>query len=82
MKIGLCLLTAAVAVCAGVALAQMAPMAPLRKSLIENGNFEAPTDKTPPPGWVLWGRQKDKIPENFTLDPDRPRPSRSGRETS
>ncbi len=72
MKIGLCFLTAVVAVCAGVALAQMAPMAPLRKSLIENGNFEAPTDKTPPPGWVLWGRQKDKIPENFTLDPDRP----------
>jgi len=68
------ILACALTICAtaSIAAAQASPVAPMAKSLITNGDFEAPTDKSPPPGWEIWGRQEDKLPERFVLDPDNP----------
>jgi len=55
-----------------VAIGQMAPVAPARKSLIENSGFETVSETSPPPGWVMWGAQEDKAPERFAADPENP----------
>jgi hypothetical protein len=35
---------------------------------IVNGDFELAGPTNPPPGWAMWGAQKDKIPEHFARD--------------
>lgn len=47
-----------------------------QENLIVNGDFEADATRNPPPGWVMWGAQQFKIPENYRRDETI---SRSGR---
>lgn len=44
---------------------------------IVNGDLEQPAASNPPPGWAMWGAQKFKTPDNFTLDRDRPHGGKS-----
>jgi len=54
--------------CSAVVRGQEA--APPRKSLIHNGNFEVVSDEWPPPGWVVWGQNRD--PNNVAIDTTNP----------
>jgi len=38
------------------------------QNLVYNGDFEETSEAKPPPGWVMWGAQVYKIPENYTRD--------------
>ncbi|MCS7237782.1 MAG: hypothetical protein NZ899_05860 [Thermoguttaceae bacterium] len=43
---------------------------------IFNGDFETAGKGNPPPGWAMWGPNKDKVPEHFAQDT---REARSGK---
>ncbi|MGQ9731850.1 MAG: hypothetical protein ACUVX8_11340 [Candidatus Zipacnadales bacterium] len=60
---GVLALTAALVTCGVAGAAQ---------NLVYNGDFEEKSAVNPPPGWVMWGAQVYKVPENFTRDTNRP----------
>jgi len=41
-------------------------------NLAYNGDFELPSEQSPPPGWTMWGAGKYKDPANYTLDGNNP----------
>jgi hypothetical protein len=38
------------------------------QNLIHNGDFEAASPQSPPPGWTMWGAEQWKIPQNYRQD--------------
>lgn len=42
------------------------------ENLVFNGDLEAPSPASPPPGWVMWGANIYKNPENYTRDTTNP----------
>jgi hypothetical protein len=51
----------------GTALLVLAAAA-TAQNLAYNGDFEEVSEAKPPPGWVMWGVEAYKIPENYTRD--------------
>jgi len=41
-------------------------------NLIRNGDFETESTVSPPPGWVMWGAEQYKKPQNYTRDTNNP----------
>lgn len=41
-------------------------------NLIRNGDFEQPAGPGVPPGWTMWGADRDKVVANFQRDQERP----------
>jgi len=39
---------------------------------VVNGDFERTSAAGPPPGWVMWGDQRDKVAANYTRDARKP----------
>jgi hypothetical protein len=37
-------------------------------NLLRFGDFETPSTQNPPPGWVMWGAEQSKNPQNYTRD--------------
>ena len=65
------LLTAA-CVCAASASNKDGHASGVAGNLVHNGDFEIVSSDCPPPGWVMWGAQKYKIPANYTRDETAP----------
>lgn len=52
-----------------LALPWRAQQAPAQtKNLLRSGDFETESTQNPPPGWVMWGAEQSKDPQNYTRD--------------
>src|SRR5688500_1056804 len=39
-----------------------------QNNLLRSGDFETQSTQNPPPGWVMWGAEQSKNPQNYTRD--------------
>jgi hypothetical protein len=52
----------------GIVALLPAARAAAAQDLVPNGDFDTVSDESPPPGWTMWGPQRDKDPSNYTRD--------------
>ena len=55
-------------ICSAIVCVATALSAQPAENLAYNGDFELASEKSPPPGWTMWGARKYKIPANYIRD--------------